>query len=486
MLFSEEELKTFQDNAIKLTQSYSELCELARQYILNGDQRLVQLLFPKSPLTSDLFQYEGMALLPTNASGSAQSIGMVGYGLTYRPSTNTFFMTGIKKGDGVRDDAAFNLYEVELHQAPTLAECRKTPPKIVRDWGPLNPSPYTTLPMGERTIPKMEGLYWDESHERLYFTYGNFYNPRQSNDPVLGYVTFENDHVNIYGPWTVKPNIHSERTKGCLWEMPKELQDLTGHRWGMFGIRGSTSQLQSWGTGLCSVAEPTQPNEVLDGKLIIYWALKAKAYENGHTHAWSDFPRNNNYKIVLGNDDCGGLVHPTSYENNVLLDTPEVGQYQQFDMVKHCSYLKVNNFEGLIYFGTLGAGWGWYGNENAHRDPSVKGMVYNNNLNSLAYSGQCRSPQSPDKGTHAELYKGYWWIVQMEDILESVRGNRDSQVGYHSCGEVASLGGAPILPPVNMKPDFGDHYWDRENQRLWVVSHNVNQGDSIVNIWKVG
>ena len=191
-------------------------------------------------LTANDFSYAGLIKIPQTKGQPS--------GLAYRAGTNTWFT--ISTG-GTRP---YELLVFSLPNTPSTSYQSAPQATLIRNWGNIaDLSPALNL---SGSLQRMKGLYWDEAGQRLWFNYGSFY-AVQKHFPTFGYLTFENNQMQMHGPWCVSFATHSDRVKGMMIEAPPELQAITGERFLMFGVTGSTSQQQSWGIGLTSVAEPS-------------------------------------------------------------------------------------------------------------------------------------------------------------------------------------------------------------------------------------
>jgi hypothetical protein len=131
------------------------------------------------------------------------------------------------------------------------------------------------------------GLMFDQSSQRLYWSYGQFYNGDHSNDNALGYTSFEGPPT-AHGPWAA--TVHSQKVRGGTLLIPQAFADayLGGRRLGIgFGGYFNIIGEGSMGPALLAVHEPSG-EQGLDGLVLMdhpaavsnagQWALRPPTY----------------------------------------------------------------------------------------------------------------------------------------------------------------------------------------------------------------
>ena len=400
------------------------------------------------------FEYMGRASVP--------GVGISSHGLAYRPETDSFFCLWRAGQD------PFNLIEFKLPSTlGTTAKC-----VIVKDWGPINVN--NVLGISGKQLVSMRGLLWDARKGGLWCNYGSFYAVGE-NLPCLAFVKLNADGTNqVYGPWKVPASVHSDTVKGILIESPCDLLRVTQHRFAAFGVRGSTAQGQSWGTGLVTLAEPPltlPPMSELTSKRVIHWPMKLV---NGF--GLSDFPRDSEDKAtwIIGNMNVGGTATPVSYEFNTF--TP-ITTYGQLDSLLTMTHVE----DSLVYVGSYGVGYCWYGNQGSHDDASEAGVRFNNNLDSLIYPGKKCHSVSIYRGTHAEAYRTKIFIVPVSDVITQMDAG-NLKIGPKHTANLSTLGGDVSLQAAEMSQLF----YDPLAKRMYGINSSLGGANlPAIHVWKV-
>lgn len=302
------------------------------------------------------------------------NVGMTSRGLAYNPETDTFFTIG------AAGNAPFGLIEFKL--PTTINGTNKC--SIVKNWGAIN-DPSDPLGMVGKALTNMKGLLYDVRKKGLWCNFGSYYANGQ-NLPVICFVRLNSDGTKtIFGPWKVPM---SDIAKGIIMECPCHLMRLTKHRFMCFGVKGSTSQQQSWGLGLVTIEEPDltlPPMSVLNTKVVSHWPMKV--LPNGYQY--SDFPRDP--------ADKAKWITQTA--------EMDISSYSVMDGIT--SLVEVHGH--MFGFGYAGKGYCWYGNANDYiSKPSL-----------LDPTKPCVSASSA-RGWHAEafVHKGYRFsIKEMGDSI---------------------------------------------------------------------
>ncbi|MEI8082631.1 MAG: hypothetical protein WCI74_12375, partial [Actinomycetes bacterium] len=184
------------------------------------------------------------------------------------------------------------------------------------------------------------GLFWDDRTNRLYWSFGHYYNGDRSNDNVLGYSTLGADGA-AYGPWrSVDGNVtHSQRVRGGALAIPDAFANtyLGGRSLGIgFGGYYSIIGPGSMGPTLYAINQPSGDGGTFDPMVLIEHPADFSLAQN-----WAVRPTNywiDSIDWALGPTADRGYWAPADWIGGaaVWIDEP----------TKH----------GLLYFAELGLG----------------------------------------------------------------------------------------------------------------------------------
>jgi hypothetical protein len=402
-------------------------------------------------------------------------------GLAYRPSTRTFFSIG-KAGR-----PPYRLVEYALPEPVVGGEAPRA--SLVKDWGPLDENQLLSPPRG---MWRMEGLFWEEERQRLWLSWGNYYNAKHTNDPCLAYATLE--PLALHGPWRVPAGVHSETCRGQIKPAPSALAAVTHAPWTMFGGRGNTDQLQTWGTGLVAVGDPDNApvGAEISAARLVHWPMLSQKFADPRQpskqliHYYSAFPRMNGdiCRRIYGNNNVK-LPNRPSYEYNVFVD--DNSHLLPGDGIFHSAWIETRSRECLFYYGRVSVGYSWYGNPESHCDKSAKGQRWQNNLESLLFPGQPCIDKQGDRGNHADQRPNRAYFVNPQDVLAAAQlamaGRLTpvaAQVPPASIAEFENLGG-----DVPAARTLSDCYWNAGERRLYLLAPGLGGGGGAVLVWSV-
>lgn len=412
-----------------------------------------------APLSAANFTYLGTAKLPVNQTGYES-------GLAYRPSTDTFFTIGNS------GRAPFELEEIKIPAAGGKAT-------LVKDWGPIDPP---TNPLDANgSLLSMKGLSWDAASNRLWVSWGSYYNADHSNDECLAYVTFGGGTLHLHGPWGVPDSVGSDNVRGGIALAPAELQAITGQQFISFAGTGSTDQDESWGPSLTSFASPAalRAGSQTPAEELTHWPMLNTKYPNpnggGNWVDWySAFPRQpgDSVTVIKGNTDVNPPTQ-LSYQLNALKVN---STFSEGDGVYAGAWIQEPGIDGLVYFGRESEGYSWYGNYDSHNDESLQGARYKNDFESLEHPGQplVDTAQS-HRGNHADAWN---WTVDFVsaasvlDTAEKVKAGTattaDLEQQPTSIINFTSLGGTVPLPRA-LAGSISGVYFDQATSTLYAL-----------------
>lgn len=415
--------------------------------------------------------------------GAARAPDGVGWcmGLTYRPSTRTFFSIG-RAGR-----PPYRLVEYALPEPVAGGEAPSA--SLVKDWGPLDEKQLLGQPRG---MWRMEGLFWDEAQQRLWLSWGNYYNAKGVNDPCLAFATL--DPLALHGPWRVAADVHSEACRGQIKPAPAQLTAITHAPWTMFGGRGNTGQKQTWGTGLVAVADPGNAPAGAETSAVslVHWPMLSQKLTDPRQpnkqliHYYSAFPRmqGDNCRRIYGNNKVK-LPDRPSYEYNVFVD--DNTHYQKGDGVFHSAWIETRSREGLFYYGRVCVGYAWYGNAEAHCDASEEGQRWQNNLESLLAPGKKCVGRTDIRGDHAERWAHRAYFVNAQDVLSAAQmamaGRLTPTLGQVPPASIAAL--ETLGGDVPEAHALSDCFWNADERRLYLLAPGLGGGAGTILVWNI-
>jgi hypothetical protein len=224
-----------------------------------------------------------------------------------------------------------------------------------------------------------DGLYYDEAQNRLYWSYGNFYNAASAVDPVFGYTTFGASSATAYGPWTPSGDPHSQVVRGGTTRIPAWFADrFTGGRTLGVGFGGYY-------------------NIIGDGSLGP--ALFAAADVQTTPGTLSTVP-------LIGFDVTHLAVRPPNYDSSIS-GSPNpvngVGTWTWADTIQGGAiWLDLPTKQGMLFFATLGTGHICY-----------------KCTTTIAGGPTCG-------GVCADGYQAEWYIYRPSDLVAVAQGKEQS------------------------------------------------------------
>lgn len=334
--------------------------------------------------------FEGFFRVPTGLIGDVD-YATLAYGGAAMASREVdgqrhFFFTGHRyANDPVVEVAAPDALGLTPDTAPVAT--------VVRYWGDIYGGTKTTADEPDGSVPNAnwtEGLLWDESGQRLFWSYGNWYAASHANNPVLGATQLGADgSVSVQGPWRTTSD--SQQTRSFALFLSDALSAATGATIGLGGKMQSINASASWGPDLHVIASPD--SDLPSGAVLVADPLM------NHPLAPLDqrSPREPDYQVALdfdGSVDAAGTQPPVD----------GVGFWTELDETTGATFVHTGAGDraALVYSGGQAYGLIWYGPDLEHGVADGRG-----------YDG---------KGNHAEHYRPMLWFVSESDLSESATG----------------------------------------------------------------
>jgi hypothetical protein len=236
----------------------------------------------RAVLKQDDFEYLGSFALPRQACGYSTAFGETGLALRHMAGGKIHFITGTHR------HSLDALYEVEF-PGFSLDEGKRPLAKMVKEYGTQIYGESKRIKKGKET-GQTGGLTFDERKNRLYFSFGSWYNIPNDNDPCLAYAVLQDDKVlDTVGGWNTDfVKAHNQKVRGGSLLIPDwyATNFTAGRRLGMgFGGYYSGVAACSKGPFFAAVTEPEydNPGGTLDALPLIdhsreHWAVRDPDY----------------------------------------------------------------------------------------------------------------------------------------------------------------------------------------------------------------
>jgi hypothetical protein len=354
-------------------------------------------------LPEDL-KFEGLFRVPTGplAEGENASLAYGGAAFASRvvDGQRRFFFTGHRDAnDPLVELAAPDGLGQTLESAPTAT--------VVRYWGDIYGGRKVTHDEPDPTKPNFnwtEGLLWDESAQRLFFSYGNWYAAARLNNPVLGAVSLGADgSVQTQGPW--RTTAEPQQTRSFAVFLTPTLSAATGGaELGLGGKMQSINASASWGPVLHAIDAPAPDRpaappldvgtgtwadeSLLDARTLAYHPIEPLEHRT---------PRPADYDVARNPDgtvDSAGTQSPQG----------DLGFWTELDEASGAVFVQAGGGTrgALVYAGGEAYGFMWYGPDLEHEVMDGRG-----------YDGT---------GNHAERYRTMLWFVDEADLVAAAEG----------------------------------------------------------------
>jgi hypothetical protein len=430
------------------------------------EPRVVLSTTPPQLLTASDFNFLGGVDLPATYEG-----------LTYRPSTNTFFT--ISHG-GARP---YDLVELSLAGGTA---------SVVKNWGPLDVNGNLDL---QGSLQAMKALLYVNDNELLVNAAQGYVNTANQ-WALASFSLTSGTPVLDGGPWYVPAAIGSNAVGGSLAIAPTALQQL-GFGLVMDATNNPVAGTGSWGLGYVGVQMPSlslPAGSTLDAAQFVDWPT---SYSPSMPFTHSSFPKlpGDSSTMIRGNENVGAIRlgvaqggslntitlandgtftrgtppvnspvgwyvtnettgeqllitgwDPTSRVATTatpwLMGAPNTGTAYQLYLgtYKANNYYDTSNLtgpldvmgpgisiellnssgqittQGMFYVGEVALGYVWYGNSSAHDDESALGIAYANDLVSTIYPGQPVVDIAQHRGWHTEDRTLRWYIADPSAI----------------------------------------------------------------------
>jgi PKD repeat protein len=323
----------------------------------------------KPVVNSSDFTYLGSFLLPTSAGGVDTS-GSMG-GLTYRYVNGQLqFLTTSSVLDG---GLVYEMNYPGIGQGSNLPQAQ-----VVTNWGDV----YT----GQKALQDLQvggndwtsqlssgsltyGLYYDQASNRLYWTYGDWYNAAFPNNPSIGYSVL-NDATGTatgMGAWSLTDRPEKFDRGGVL-SIPQWFADeyTGGDTLGVgFGGYFSIADSASFGPALAAIAPPDPAADPDDSSLpnvpLVGYPSDEPARADRDPN-YTSYYDGGTYPTTPGAWNPSNGVGSWTWSDSIFdgatwVDTPQLG--------------------GVLYIAKVGQGNVWYQNSDRHAQGSAfEWMVY--------------------------------------------------------------------------------------------------------------
>lgn len=349
---------------------------------------------PEQPQAGDLLPadlaFEGFIRVPTGELGPGQyatlAYGGAAMGSRVVDGQRHFFFTGHRYANDPL---------VELVAPATLGTDPASAPEatLFRYWGDIYGGRKVTSEQPDGSQPNAnwtEGLLWDESNQRLLWSYGNWYAADHVNNPVLGSTTLHTDGtVSAQGPWRTSSD--SQQTRSfAVFLSPAVSAATGGANLGLGGKMQSINASASWGPSLHAITSPTiDPTDTpLHAQALISHPIAPTSQRT---------PRAADYRVELnpdGSPDTAGTEPPVA----------GVGFWTELDETTGAVFVHTGSGErtALVYTGGQASGLIWYGPDLEYGIADGRG-----------YNGS---------GNHAQDYRPVLWLVSEADVVAVARG----------------------------------------------------------------
>ena len=295
-------------------------------------------------LTKDDFEHLGSFALPRQACGLSTAYGESGLALRHAAGGKLHLFTGSHR------HGQDPVYEVEF-PGWSADPAKRPPARLVNEYGTTVYGDAKRIKKGKE-VAWTHGLTYDERRNRLYFSYGSWYNIPNDNDPCLAYAQFDDDKVvDVVGGWNAPPHLaHNQKMRGGNLLLPDWFAThCTGGRRLGVGFGGYYSGVQSCSRGpfLAAAREPAadDPGGTLDVLPLVSHDEKHYAERDADYKSeveWSPNPVNGVGKWGLYDEVFGAAVWIDLPDKHGLLMASNMGHgrvwYEQSD--RHCDRLE--------------------------------------------------------------------------------------------------------------------------------------------------
>lgn len=283
---------------------------------------------------------------------------------------------------------------IELVAPPTLGEEPGNAPAatVYRYWGDIYGGRKVTAEEpdpGQGNANWTEGLLWDDTNQRLLWSYGNWYAALRTNNPVLGATKLGADgSVTVQGPW--RTTSESQQTRSFAVFLSQAVSAATGGATlGLGGKMQSINASASWGLSLHVIGSATgDPGTPIVARTLISHSISPAVRRT---------PRAADYEVARNPDgslDSAGTEPPAD----------GVGFWTELDETTGAVFVHTGSDtrSALIYSGGQASGLIWYGSDLEHG--VVDGRGYNGS------------------GNHAQNYRPVLWFVSEADLVAAADG----------------------------------------------------------------
>lgn len=332
---------------------------------------------------------EGFFRVPTGqlAAGQYATLAYGGAALASRmvDGQRHFFLTGHRYANDPL---------VELVAPASLGDTASSAPvaPLYRYWGDIYGGRKVTAEESDPAQPNAnwtEGLLWDETNQRLLWSYGNWYAAQHVNNPVLGATKLGADgSVTVQGPW--RTSSESQQTRSfAVFLSPAVSAAMGGAALGLGGKMQSINASASWGPSLHVINSASgDPATPITARALISHPISPTTRRT---------PRAADYRVISNGD---GTVDTAGTEPPV----DGVGFWTELDETTGAVFVHTGSDarSALVYSGSQASGLIWYGPDGEYGVTDGRG-----------YDG---------KGNHAQHYRPVLWLVSEADVVAAAEG----------------------------------------------------------------
>lgn len=342
------------------------------------------------------------------------------------------------------------------------------------------------------------GLWWDETNDVLWWSFGDGFNAANYADPCVGFAALTTPSgssaavasATPYGPWQIDPdNQSSQNTKGFVVELPASVQAIAGHRLAVGSTFISILGPHDFGPVLIAFDPPDTGDTPVTGYPINSDRFKPGSVDilrygkggPGGVDAFGNYAytarchRPDDYLIVSNSAAIGAPPTPngTSPFDSTLVGAGGTsvnpdgshGFWHHCDVISGAVWVETSSKAGMLYCGANGSGKTGY---TTHPEAIV--------------------PATPEYGDRTRIWSEYYHAVMIffseTDLLNAVNGG-----GYGASNQDPEIWRVTGLPTTMATRCMGAPVFDPNTRRLYSIQpYGWTDGGGyypIVHAWEV-